>query len=109
MAKVICSLPNASAEISGVAFESTPDGMLSEEISDESAAGFAAIPGYALHGAIDPSEKAAADDAKADLLARAEAIGFKVKANWGVDRLTVEIEGAEKAAAAAAEAAKAAE
>jgi len=105
MAKVICSLPNASDLISGVAFESTADGMLSAEISDDVAEAFVAIPGYALFGAVDPALAAAADAVKADLLARAAAIDFKVKANWGIDRLTAEVEGAEKAA----EASKAAE
>ena len=107
MAKVICSLPNASTEINGVAFESTDGGMLSVEVTDEVAEAFVAIPGYALVGAVDPAVKAAAEAEKADLLARAAAIEFKVKANWGADRLKIEVEGAEKAAAEAA--AKAAE
>ena len=48
MAQIICTRPNASELISGVKFEKTDEGMLSEEISDEQAAAFTAIPGYAL-------------------------------------------------------------
>ena len=48
MAKVLCTLPNASNLINGVRFASVPDGMLSEEISDDVAANFASIPGYVL-------------------------------------------------------------
>ncbi len=103
MPKVICTLPNASEEISGVKFVSHADGVISEDVSDEVAAGFVAVPGYKLAGAQSPEIEAA----KADLLARAAAIAdFKVKANWGLDRLKAEVEGAEKAVAdAAAEAA----
>jgi hypothetical protein len=48
MPRVLCSLPNASTLINGVRFASVPDGMLSEEISDEAAAAFAAIRGYVV-------------------------------------------------------------
>ncbi len=49
MAKVICTLPNASTKINGVAFVEHKLGMISEEVSDEVAAGFASIQGYVLH------------------------------------------------------------
>lgn len=48
MAKVICTLPNASTSINGVAFVSAKGAMISEEISDEKAAHFASIKGYTL-------------------------------------------------------------
>jgi hypothetical protein len=106
MPQVLCTLPNASAEISGVKFTEHAKGTLSEDVTDEQAAGFAAIPGYSIVGAKVPAaEAAAADDVRAALLARAEAAGLKVKASWGNDRLTTEVEAAEKAKAAADEAA----
>ena len=46
MPKVLCTLPNASAEINGKKFVSHRDGMLSENMTDEEAAAFAEIPGY---------------------------------------------------------------
>lgn len=48
MAKVICSLPNASEMINGVAFVSHKLGMISEEIADDVAANFAKIKGYVV-------------------------------------------------------------
>lgn len=110
MPKVLCTLPNASELISGVRFVSHPNGMLSEDVSDEVAKGFAAIKGYQLVGGVDPAaeaEKAAAQEAaakaaaeaeKAELLTRAAALDFKVKANWSVERLRSEVEAAAKAA-----------
>ena len=125
MPKVLCTLPNASDEISGVKFVTHAKGMLSEEVSDDVAAGFAAIPGYELIGsaptgptaeekaaeaeaeaaakkATEEAEAVAAaakEAAKADLLARAAKVELKVKANWSLERLTAEVEAAEKAAA----------
>ena len=49
MPKVICTLPNAATEISGVKFTPADGGMLSEELSADRAAGFLAIPGYVEH------------------------------------------------------------
>lgn len=54
MPKVLCTLPNASAEINGVAFTPADGGMLSEELSADRAAGFLVIPGYVEH-AEDPA------------------------------------------------------
>lgn len=48
MKKVLCTLPNASALINGVAFEETDAGMLSEAIEDDAAKQFEGIPGYEL-------------------------------------------------------------
>lgn len=46
MARVICSLPNAAEDISGVRFTPADGGMLSDDISEDQAAYFASIPGY---------------------------------------------------------------
>ncbi|MFT8945951.1 MAG: hypothetical protein ABF876_05140 [Acetobacter aceti] len=48
MAKVICTLPNASTRINGVTFTPDRNQMVSEEISDDVAAHFAVINGYKL-------------------------------------------------------------
>lgn len=77
MAKVQCTLENASDKINGVAFEPGQKGMVSEDISLDLAEQFAQIPGYEI---IDDSElekpekaagkkpagKKAADDVGAD-------------------------------------------
>lgn len=101
MSKVLCILPNASSEINGVAFVPHAAGMLSEDISDEQAALFTSIPGYEVVGAGTKQEDTTKDAERADLLAQAEAIGFKVKGNWSLERLRTEVETAAKAAAAA--------
>ena len=49
MAKVICTLPNASNLISGVKFIEHKLGMISEEIEDDVAQAFTQITGYVLH------------------------------------------------------------
>lgn len=48
MARVLCTLPNASDLINGVRFASTPNGMLSARMTEERAAEFAMIRGYVL-------------------------------------------------------------
>jgi hypothetical protein len=48
MKKVLCTLPNASALINGVAFEESDAGMLSEAFEDYSDKQFEGIPGYEL-------------------------------------------------------------
>lgn len=102
MPKVLCTLPNASEEISGVKFSAHAKGMVSEDVSDETAAYFAAIGGYEIIGAkSSETETNDGDDEKAALLARAEAIQFKTKASWSVERLRTEVENAESAANAA--------
>ena len=49
MKRVICDLPNASDCINGVKFTEDRGQMISEELSDEVAEGFAKIPGYKVH------------------------------------------------------------
>lgn len=85
MAKVICSLPNASTLINGVKFVEHEAGVISEEISDEAAAAFASIKGYVLEGV------QAVDEELAELRAKAEALGIAVKGNWKKDRLAAEV------------------
>jgi len=49
MPRVICDLPNAADEISGVKFHPLEDGgRISDEMSQEMAERFASIPGYSL-------------------------------------------------------------
>lgn len=100
MAQVLCTLPNASEEISGVKFVSHAKGMLSEEISDDVAADFASIPGYELVSnapAGDTKTESEADDERTALVAEAEKLGVSVKGNWGIPRLKAEIASAKAA------------
>lgn len=90
MAKVICTLPNASTLINGVKFIEHEAGVISEDISDEVAAAFASITGYALEGASEVEAELS------ELRTRAEALGIAVKGNWKKDRLSTEIAKAEK-------------
>lgn len=62
MAKVICTLPNVSAKINGVRFTADRGEYISDEISDEAALNFAAIPGYRIAEvpAAKPAKAAAA-------------------------------------------------
>lgn len=93
MAKVICTLPNASAEISGVQFVEHDEGMISEDISDDLAAEFASITGYKLAaGQQKPVKTAEEDPALAELRAKAESLGIKVDSRWKVERLAAEID-----------------
>jgi hypothetical protein len=59
MAKVICTLANASALINGVAFVKSGAAMISEEIDDATAKIFASIRGYKLVGEKAPPKKVA--------------------------------------------------
>ena len=97
MAQVICTLPNASEEISGVAFTAHESGMISAEISDELAADFASINGYQLVG--DEVAPVREDDDLSDLTAKATALGIDVKKAWGASRIKAEIGRAEAATA----------
>lgn len=106
MPKILCTLPNASLYINGVTFVSHAKGVLSEDVTDAVAADFAAIPGYEIVGATDAADKAAAEAEKAALMARADAAGLKTKGNWSLERLTAEVESAEKAAVVAPAAAE---
>ena len=49
MSKVICTLPNASSLINGVAFAPHELGVVSEEIEQECADAFLRIDGYLDH------------------------------------------------------------
>ena len=49
MPKVICTLPNASTSINGVAFDPHELGMVSEEIERDRADAFLRIDGYLDH------------------------------------------------------------
>lgn len=49
MPRVICDLPNASLEISGIKFSPLDEGgLISEDISEEQAKRLASIPGYTV-------------------------------------------------------------
>lgn len=96
MAKVICTLPNASDEISGVKFTKHARGVVSEDISDEQAAAFLEIKGYEMEGDIDGD----GDSDLADLAARAAELGIAVKSTWKAQRLQAEIKRAEDSKAA---------
>lgn len=122
MPKILCTLPNASDEISGVKFVTHANGMLSEDVSDDVAEVFLSIPGYELAGSAKPaapvedaSAKAAAAEAEAKaaeraaLVAEAESLGVAVKGNWGESRLKAEVEAAKKAKAEATSSADAGE
>ena len=63
MKKIVCTLPNASNRINGIAFESTLDGMVSEPVEDAVAAHFEGIAGYDV---IEIKPAAASKKAKAD-------------------------------------------
>ena len=60
--KVICTLPNASELINGIAFEKSLDGsMVSVDVLDDAvAAQFAGINGYELQEMKAPASKAVA-------------------------------------------------
>lgn len=97
MVQIICTLPNASDEISGVKFAKHEQGMVSEEISEQQAAAFLEIKGYKVLGDDDGDGKEDGDDLEA-LRTRATEFGVEVKGNWKAPRLKAEIERAEKAA-----------
>jgi hypothetical protein len=101
MVQVVCTRPNAAEEISGVKFTKHDQGMLSEEISDEQAAHFLAVPGYHVLGEHPAGEDHEADDIEA-LRARATELGVEVKPAWKAPRLKAEIKRAEDEAAAKA-------
>lgn len=64
MPRVICDLPNASLEISGVKFFPLEEGgVISDEISDEQTAAFLEIPGYVLDEEVREAPKVEAKPA----------------------------------------------
>ena len=58
MAKVICTLPNASRLINGVAFTEHDLGVVSEEIEQDVADAFLQINGYLDHASVKVAAKA---------------------------------------------------
>lgn len=60
MAKVLCKLPNASTNISGIRFVTHRDGMISEEIDDAIAKKWATVPGYEIYDPAQTDQVAAA-------------------------------------------------
>lgn len=49
MKRILCALPNASSEISGIKFNESVDGFVSEPIEDENLiTTFLSIPGYSI-------------------------------------------------------------
>lgn len=65
MPRVICTLPNASETINGVAFTLDRGQMVSEEVDEATAANFAAIPGYQLVAPPPPPEQKPTENAPA--------------------------------------------
>jgi hypothetical protein len=73
MARILCTLPNASTLINGHQFTQMNRGMVSAEMTDEEAEAFAAIPGFALsdnRGKTDADNRAEADAKAAALEAK---------------------------------------
>lgn len=116
MPKVICSLPNASESISGVRFSPQENGVISDDVSEDVAAMFLAIPGYTLapgesappQEVSAPAAAASSEQAKDDIVAlraKAEALGIRVDNRWKESRLHTEIKAAEDELAAAGKAA----
>ena len=62
MARVKCTLHNASENINGVAFSADQGAMVSEDIADDVAANFCLIPGYEL---LPPTSQAPAATSQA--------------------------------------------
>lgn len=76
MPKVLCTLPNAAAEINGVKFSPAEGGMLSDEVSADQAEAFLSITGYVEYHedadeiARQKAEAAAAAQREADAAAQ---------------------------------------
>lgn len=70
--RVLCTIPTASTNISGIAFARHATGhMVSEEISDEQAARFLNVEGFreleqTVPGDVEPASQEPADEAKTD-------------------------------------------
>ena len=63
--QVLCTRPNASTSINGVAFHATDAGMLSDPISQELADMFLGIPGYEVVPVTQASKPSEAAEVKA--------------------------------------------
>lgn len=97
MPKVICNLPNASDEISGVKFSLMEDGRrISDEIDASVAARFASISGYELDEVDDlppvktPEPVKAAEPVKAKSTAKAEKAAAEKAAKEEAEKLAAE-------------------
>lgn len=103
MPKIICTIPGAPAEIGGlsglVKFEAREDGALVADVSEEDAAHFGSIPGYAVDAGTVSAATAEEEAERQALLARADAVKLKVDTRWKMPRLRTEVEHAEKVAA----------
>lgn len=63
--KILCTLPNASDEISGVAFEKCDKGMVSvDQVPEDVAAAMLSVDGYAEYADTAPAEAPDATVAK---------------------------------------------
>jgi hypothetical protein len=62
VARITCSLKNASEKINGISFKRDHRGMISEEVEAEVAARFAGIPGYTV---VQSESERAAEGVKA--------------------------------------------
>ena len=67
MARVICTHRHASGSINGVRFEVHTLGRISEEISEEQANGFLAIPGYVSEDGVPTTQVEAPQERHADI------------------------------------------
>lgn len=103
--KVLCTLPNAADQIAGlnglVAFEPHDMGRVSEDVSQEEADFFCAVPGYEVFVEGSASEPSPAELEHAALLARAKELGITTHGNWKLARLRDEVKKAEAIEAAA--------
>lgn len=92
MAKIISTWPNASTLVNGVKFEPHTDGMISEEIEDQSVIDmFLSIQKYKL--------EPAPDALLVELREQVAGLGVKVNSKWGVERLQNELRSAVQAQA----------
>lgn len=74
MTKIVCTLDNASEEISGVKFAQNEDGlMVSEDINDETADVFLSIPGYHVADGESVPKPAASESKKPETAAQKKA------------------------------------
>ena len=104
--KVVCTLKNASLEISGVKFEVLEDGRLvSEDVDDETAELFASVPGYSIVTDEDlpgpeltaSQKKAAEKQAKADKTAADKILDDAAKQKVIDDQAAADLAAAEQA------------
>lgn len=100
MPRVICGLPNASDEISGVKFHLLEDGRrISDELSEEQASDFTSIEGYELDDdEVDRKPEPAAPEAPKLTRAQQKA-AEKAAATAAADQAAADQKAADEAAA----------